>query len=80
MAEEEDATPERRYREFMESRKHIVRKFRRERMRQILEDEKWAMHHPWCRNCQTTEIPHKGRGYCERCYAYLRRRGELDDE
>ncbi len=33
----------------------------------------WSRHHSACRNCGTGRHPHRGRGYCTRCYRLIRK-------
>jgi len=42
-------------------------------MANILKTGQWSKHYPRCLNCQTTEIPHRAEGLCDRCYMYLYR-------
>lgn len=40
---------------------------------------RWSMHYPECKSCGTTEIPHKGKGYCNNCHQKKRRRTLVEE-
>jgi len=39
----------------------------------VLKSGKWSKKYPRCINCQTTAIPHKADGFCNRCYLWMYR-------
>jgi len=40
--------------------------------------KKWSHEYAKCQNCGSERFPHKGRGYCKRCYPLVKRMEKID--
>jgi hypothetical protein len=40
--------------------------------------KKWSHEHAKCQNCGSERFPHKGKGYCQRCYPLVKKIEKVD--